>query len=69
MVRNRKGHIVRAFMRHESGNAAVLKTAYLGTRYSYREQLGDGHYAYALTKLHTAHRPIFLEVVRGCLTA
>ena len=75
VVRNRKGVIVRAFMRYESGKSAVLKTAYLGTKYSYRESLRDGHWCYDLRKLggndpkgEDYLRPIFLTVMTSCMS-
>ena len=74
VIRNRKGRIVRAFMRRVDGSPSVLKTVYQGTKYSFREQLPTGHSVFTLKKLGgnnpqnpTYLRPIFLTVLTSCL--
>ena len=76
VVRDRKGNIKRAIMHYGTGKPAVLKTAYLGTRYSYREALRDGHSCYNLRKLGGNDpkgddylRPIFMNVMMSCMSA
>jgi hypothetical protein len=73
--RDRKGNIRRAFMRRHDGKTSVLQTAYLGTKYSYREHLRDGHSCFNLRKLGGNNadgadylRPIFLNVVTSCMS-
>jgi hypothetical protein len=73
--RDRKGDIRRAFMRQCDGKTSVLQTAYLGTKYSYREHLRDGHSTYTLRRLGGNHadgadylRPIFLTVLTSCMS-
>jgi hypothetical protein len=73
VVRDRKGNVKRAIMHYGTGKPAVLKTAYLGTKYSYREHLRDGHSCYNLRKLGGNDpkgddylAPIFWAVVTSC---
>jgi hypothetical protein len=74
VTRDRKGNIRRAFLRRADGKTSILQTAYLGTKYSYREHLRDGHSCYNLRKLGGNDpkgddylAPIFWTVVTSCI--
>jgi hypothetical protein len=71
--RDRKGNIKRAFLRQSDGSPALAKTIYVGTKYSYREHLPDGHTCHDLRRLDGSRsgknyapesvRPIFMAVL------
>ena len=79
LVRNRKGAITRAFRTKADKSTNLLKTAYMGTAYSYLEKLPSGHQCADLTRLGGGRhgknyapaslRPIFLKVVTDCMAA
>ncbi|MEJ5370310.1 MAG: hypothetical protein WHT08_18520, partial [Bryobacteraceae bacterium] len=76
VVRHRKGHINRAIMIARTGEAPLPRTAYLGTRYSFQDHLEHG-LCWDLKRLGGDRwgtnyapeevRPLFLQVVTGCL--
>ena len=70
VVRHKKGTINRAVMHHRAGDPKPTRLAeYLGTRYSFREHLDDGHICWRLRRLGKSDelRPIFLQVVTDCV--
>jgi hypothetical protein len=80
VVRHRKGHINRAILVRLPGEGTPVQPAdYLGTRYSSRQRLGDGHSCWRLRALGGKPsetdlapeevRPIFLRVLLDCLTS
>jgi hypothetical protein len=78
VVRHKKGTINRVVMHHRPGDPrpTVLRD-YLGTRYSFREHLEDGHVCWRLRALGDRPseanlapekvRPIFLRVLLECV--
>jgi hypothetical protein len=76
IVRHRKGHINRAILFVRPGEAPLPRTAYLGTRYSFQDRLEHG-LCWDLKRLGGDRwgtnyapeevRPLFLQVVTGCL--
>ncbi len=76
VVRHRKGHINRAILFARPGEHPMPATAYLGTKYSFKERLDHG-LAWELRRLGgvrdgTTYAPpelrgIFLQVVADCL--
>ena len=51
VVRHKKGHVARCILRRRPGDPAPLRLGwYLGTRYSYREHLDNGHRVWALKR-------------------
>jgi len=76
VVRHRKGHINRAILVVRLGEAPLPRTAYMGTRYSFKDHLEHG-VCWDLKRLGGARwgtnyapddvRPIFLQVVTDCL--
>jgi hypothetical protein len=76
MVRHRKGHINRAILFVRPGEAPVLRTAYMGTRYSFQDHLEHG-VCWDLKRLGGARwgtnyapdevRPLYFQVVTDCL--
>jgi hypothetical protein len=72
VVRHPKGHVNRAVYRKRVSDPKAMKLAeYLGTRYSFREPLADGHICWRLKRLGYGDelRPIFLQVLTDCLEA
>jgi hypothetical protein len=79
--RRHPDRIVRITLRHRPGESRPsFLTDYVGTKYSYKQHLDDGHYCFRLRPLGDdpyeerdlapdAVRPIFLRVVLDCLTA
>ena len=79
VVRNRKGHVVRAFLPRMPGEARPsLLRDYTGTKYSYQQYLADGHRCYRLRGLGedpfaeqdlapAEVRPIFIRVLLDCV--
>ncbi|MBI4890937.1 MAG: hypothetical protein HY821_09965 [Acidobacteria bacterium] len=70
IVRHKKGHVSRRIVRQRPGHPPPARlTDYIGTRYSFREHLENGHICWRLRRLGREHelRPIFLQVVTGCL--
>ena len=70
VVRHKKGTINRVVMHYRPGDPKPTElTDYLGTRYSFREHLDDGHVCWNLRRLGKGAelRPIFLRVVLDCL--
>ena len=79
VVRHRKGRIARVILVKREGERGPLPlTAYTGTKYSFRQHLGDGHMTYRLRSLGDRNadehnlapesvRPIFLAVVLECM--
>jgi len=79
VVQHRKGHINRAIRVRLCGEGSPTRpTDYQGTRYSSRQMLGDGHLCWRLRGLGDgqsetdlapeAVRPLFLQVILGCLS-
>jgi hypothetical protein len=79
VVRHRKGHINRAIQFPLPGEGRPLLPAdYLGTKYSTKQRLSQGHSCWRLralgdrpseTELAPAEvRPVFLQVVLDCLS-
>ena len=75
VVRHRKGHINRAILVVRPGEEPIRRTVYLGTRYSFLCRLQHG-FCWDLKRLGGGSgtnyapdevRPIFLQVVIGCL--
>lgn len=76
VVRHRKGHVNRAILFVRPGEAPMPRTAYMGTRYSFKDHLEHG-VCWDLKRLGGARwgtnyapdevRPIFLQVVTDCL--
>ena len=72
VLRHKKGTINRVVMHQRAGEPRPTALRdYLGTRYSFREHLEDGHVAWELRRLGKGDelRPIFLRVVTECLRA
>lgn len=70
IVRHRKGHVSRCIMHKRPGDPEPVKPSdYLGTRYSFREHLDNGHLCWRLKRLGRGKelRPIFLAVVADFL--
>ena len=78
VVRHRKGHVNRAIQVRLPGEGRPMQPAdYLGTRYSSRQALGDGHVCWRLRALGDKPsetdlapeevRPVFLRVLLDCL--
>jgi hypothetical protein len=70
IVRHKKGHVSRCILRQRPGDPPPARlTDYIGTRYSFREHLENGHICWRLRRLGRDHelRPIFLQVVTDCL--
>jgi hypothetical protein len=81
VVKRRKGTVTRAVLHRMPGEerpATLLE--YLGTRYSFRQDLADGHRCFRLRSLGDNRneerelapdvcRPIFLRVVLDCMAA
>lgn len=65
----RKGHLKAIWLRSEDGANPIQSSVRPGTRYSFREQLGQGHFAWRLKRLGKGNelRPVFLQVVTDCL--
>ena len=78
VVRHRKGRINRAILVVRPGEEPMRRTVYLGTRYSFLDQLEHG-LCWDLKRLGGARwgtnyapdevRPFFLQVVADCLAA
>ena len=71
VVRHRKGHINRAILFRRAGESRALQPKdYMGTRYSFREQLASGHFLWQLKRLGRGAelRPLFLQVAASCLS-
>lgn len=79
VVRHRKGHINRAVQFPMPGEGRPVRVAdYLGTRYSTKQRLGQGHSCWRLRALGDRPsetdlapeevRPVFLQVVLDCLS-
>lgn len=70
-VYGRKGHLRAIFARQGDGSSAVGDKVYLGTRYSFREHLDNGHLCWKLRRLGSGNelRPVFLAVVTECLAS
>jgi hypothetical protein len=76
VVRHRKGHINRAILFARPGEKPLPVTAYVGTKYSFKEHLDHG-LAWELRRLGGARdgttyappqlRGMFLQVVTDCL--
>jgi hypothetical protein len=70
VVRHRKGHVSRCMFRRRPGDGRTARLAdYIGTRYSFREHLENGHDVWALRRLGRGNelRAIFLQVLTDCL--
>jgi hypothetical protein len=78
VVRHRKGHINRAIQIRLPGDGRPTQPAdYLGTRYSSKQPLSDGHFCWRLRALGDKPsetdlapddvRPVFLQVLLDCL--
>jgi hypothetical protein len=79
IVKRRKGPITRAVLHRMPGEARPITLLdYVGTRYSFRQNLADGHHCFRLRALGdnprderelapSVCRPIFLRVVLDCL--
>jgi hypothetical protein len=70
IVRHKKGHVSRCVLRQRPGDPPPAQlTDYIGTRYSFREHLENGHICWRLRRLGRGQelRPIFLQVVTDCL--
>ncbi|MBI4905135.1 MAG: hypothetical protein HY820_15985 [Acidobacteria bacterium] len=67
----RKGHLKAIFARRRDGSSSVEQTVRGGTRYSYRERLESGPFAWKLKRLGKGDelRPIFLAVVTDCMAS
>ncbi len=71
----RKGHLKAIFLRREDGSSPVQTNARTGTRYSFLENLDNGHRCWKLRRLNSKDedgtllktRGVFLQVVRDCL--
>lgn len=79
VVRHRKGHINRAIQIRLPGEGKPARPAdYLGTRYSVKQPLSDGHSCWRLRSLGDRQsetdlapeevRPVFLQVVLDCMS-
>ena len=82
VVRTAKGKPVRAFLHRadDEGKPSTLRD-YAGTKYTFRQSLGDGHRCYRLRALgdnpHSSEynlapenvRPIFLRVLLECMAS
>jgi hypothetical protein len=78
VVRDRKGNIIRGYERQSDGSSALRATIYVGTKYSYKQQVGRGK-AWELKKLgrpssswdyaDPSVRSLFQRVVLDCLTS
>jgi len=78
IVRSRSGAIQRAIMTARQGEFPVARTAYMGTKYSFRDRLQHG-VCWDLKRLGGARwgtnyapeevRPLFFQVVRECLVS
>ncbi len=81
VVRRRTGQIARVMLHRLPGDPRPCRVEdYVGTPYSFRQHLGDGHRCYRLRALGDNRnadernlapeevRPIFLRVVTYCLT-
>ena len=81
VVKRAKGRIVRATLHRMPGEARpTMLRDYVGTKYSFRQRLADGHQCFRLRALGdnpreehnlapTEVRPIFLRVVLDCMAA
>lgn len=70
VVRHKKGRVSRCLIRQRPGDPEPMKPSdYVGTRYSFREHLDNGHIAWTLKQLGHGDelRPVFLQVVTDCL--
>jgi hypothetical protein len=78
VVRRRSGQIARAMLRQLPGDPRPLRPEdYIGTCYSFRQQISDGHRCYRLRALGGGSsetdlapeevRPIFLRVLLECV--
>ena len=79
VVKRRKGPVTRAVLHRMPGEARPqMLLDYLGTRYSFRQFLADGHFCFRLRALGdnpreerelapAEVRPIFLRVVLDCM--
>ncbi|MCX6620642.1 MAG: hypothetical protein NTY38_06120 [Acidobacteria bacterium] len=70
IVRHKKGHVSRCILRQRPGDPPPARLAdYVGTRYSFREHLENGHLCWRLRRLGREDelRPIFMQVVTDCL--
>jgi hypothetical protein len=75
VIRKRNGQIARAFRRQADGKTNLLRTAYMGTKYSFNELLPTGHHAHDLKRLDGKRhgkdyapehlRPIFMTVIES----
>lgn len=73
--RNRKGKIVCAHFRNAEGANPIRTTAHVGSKYSYREKVGDGLFAWSLKGLPASEhedadlfvRGIFRNVALSCM--
>ena len=68
--RKKTGQITRAYrFRREDDPKPSSTNDYVGTPYSYRERLGDGHRIWRLKKLGKKDelRPLFMKVVADCI--
>ena len=58
VVRHKKGRVARCTFRRRPGDPLPVPLAgYLGTRYSFREHLLDGHYVWAHKRLRQGGGP------------
>lgn len=72
IVRHKKGHVARCIMHRRPGDPKLVRLEdYLGTRYSFKEHLDNGHLCWRLRRLGRGNelRPIFLAVVSECMAA
>lgn len=79
VVRHRKGHINRAIQFPLPGEGKPMRAAdYMGTRYSTKQRLSEGHSCWRLRALGDRAsetdlapievRPVFLQVLLDCLS-
>ena len=72
IIRHKKGRVARCILHQRPGGPKLVRlTDYLGTRYSFREHLDNGHLCWRLRRLGRGDelRPIFFAVVTGCMAA
>jgi len=71
-IRSRTGGIKRLISRRRPSDGRPSRPAdYLGTRYSFREHLDNGHLCWRLKRLGRGSelRPVFLAVVADCVAS
>lgn len=72
IIRHKKGHVARCILHRRPGDPKPVRLEdYLGTRYSFKEHLDNGHLCWRLRRLGRRDelRPIFLTVVNECMAA